>query len=235
MNGSVLLLFAKVNAVSAVVAVAAILFVICLLALRRVGTRLQQTEKEKNEILGEEMRMFNFLHHLGLSIEKDITRNQLHQEIVEGFSQVLGADGGCLYLLSEDRKNLVPKYISPKCPPLVGVPVEIRHRAQSDPRALESYVRLAKVSVDEGVLGATLAAGECLHIAHVKDHDSFRDDFVRYEENVTALLSPLKHGGRDLGVVAVVKNSVSGQFSRNDFEVFRSVSDQSAFAIPCAW
>ena len=224
-------LLAKVNTVSAVVAVSAILFVACLLALRKVGILLHQTQKEKEEILGEEMRMFDFLHHLGESIEKDITSRQLNKEIVEGFSKVLGADGGCLYLLSEDRKNLVPKYISPDCPPLVGVPVEILHRAKRDPRAMESYVRLTKVGVGEGVLGATLATGECLHVPHVKDHESFRDDFVRYEEDVSALLSPLKHGGRDLGVVAVVKRSLYGKFSRNDFEVFRSVSDQSAFAM----
>lgn len=224
-------LLAKVDFISTMVGVTAVLFVICLLALRKAGIRLQQTEKEKEDILGEEMRMFDFLHHLGEAIEKDITPNQLNKEIVEGFSKVLGADGGVLYLLSDDRKNLVPKYISKDCPPLVGVPVEIRHRAQRDPRALDSYLRLAKVAVDEGVFGAALAAGESLHIPNVKDHESFRDDFVRYEENVSALLSPLTHGGRDLGVVAVVKGLQHGGFSHNDFEVFRSVAEQSAFAM----
>jgi len=227
----VLLSLAKVNTVSTVVAVAAILFVVCLLALRKEGLRLQQTQKEKDEILGDEMRMFDFLHQLGSAIEGDITQKQLHKEIVHGFSKVLGADGGVLYLLSDDRKNLIPQYISPNCAPLVGVPVEIRHRAKRDSRAMESYVRLAKVAVDEGVLGATLAAGECLYIPHVKNHGSFRDGFVYYEEEISALLSPLKHGGRDLGVVAVVKSSEKGGFSQNEFEVFRAVSEQSAFAM----
>lgn len=224
-------LLAAVDTISAIVAVASLLFVVCLLALRKASRLLQQTQREKDEILGEELRMFDFLHHLGLAIEKDITRNQLNKEIVEGFSKVLNADGGGLYLLSEDGKNLAPKYISPDCPPLVGVPVEIRHRAQKDPRALDSYMRLAKVAVDEGVLGASLTAGECIHIPSVKGHEAFRDHFVRYEEDVSALISPLKHGGRDLGVVAVVKMEENGGFSRNDFEVFRSVSEQSAFAL----
>lgn len=226
-----LLLVAKVNTVSAIIAVASVLFVICLLALRRVGMRLQQTQKEKEEILSEEMRLFDFLHHLGLAIEGDISRNRLHKEIVEGFSKVFDADGGGLYLLSDDRKSLVPKYISSDCPPLVGVPVEIRHRAQKDPRALDSYMRLSKVSVDDGVLGAALAAGECLHIPNMKNHDAFRDAFTRYEEDVSALLSPLVHGGRDLGVVAVVKRREGGGFTSNDFEVFRSAAEQSAFAM----
>lgn len=224
-------LIAKVNTISAVVAVVAILFVICLLALRQAKIRLQQTQLEKDEILGEEMRMFDFLHHLGVSIERDVNQNQLYKDIVDGFNKVLNASGGGLYLLSEDRKNLQPKYISSDCPPLVGIPVEIRHRAKKDPRALDSYMRLAKVSVDEGVLGAALVAEECLHIKNVRNHESFRDAFVHYEEDVTALLSPLKHGDRDLGVVAVVKRRKEGHFSRNDVEVFRTVSEQAAFAM----
>lgn len=219
------------STVSAIVAVSSLLFVVCLLALRRVAMRLQQTQKEKEDILSEELRMFDFLHHLGLAIEGDMSKTRLYKEIVEGFSEVLGAEGGGLYLLSEDRKNLIPKYLSADCPPLVGVPVEIRHRAQKDPRALDSYLRLAKVSVDEGVLGAALAAGECLHVSHVKDHESFRDAFVRYEEEVTALLAPLIYGGLDLGVVAVLKQRESGVFSENDIEVFRSAAEQSAFAL----
>lgn len=222
---------ATADTISAIVAVASLLFVVCLLALRNASNRLQQTQREKDEILGEELRMFDFLHHLGLAIEKDITHNQLYKEIVEGFSKVLNADGGGLYLLSEDEKNLLPKYISPDCPPLVGVPVEIRYRAKKDPRALDSYMRLAKIGVDEGVLGAAHTAGECIYVPSVKGHDSFRDDFVRYEEDVSALIAPLKHGGRDLGVIAVVKMGKQGGFSSNDFEVFRSVSEQSAFAM----
>ena len=224
-------LLAKVELISSIVWVSAVLFIICLLALRKSGIQLQRTEKEKEDILGGELRLFNFLHHLGSAIEKDITQSELHKEIVEGFSEVLGADGGVLYLLSDDGKNLVPKYISKNCQPLVGVPVEIRHRAKRDPRALDSYMRLSKVAVDEGVFGAALASGESRHIKNVKDQESFRDDFVRYEENVAALVAPLRHAGRDLGVAAVVKDLKNGGFSDNDFEVFCSVSEQSAFAM----
>ena len=108
------------NSVYAIVAVSAILFVICLLALRKTGLRLAEIQKEKDDIVGEEQRMFDFLHLLGQAIEKDITSDQLYKEIVDGFSNVLSADGGVIYLLNDDRLSLVPKYISPGCPPLVG-------------------------------------------------------------------------------------------------------------------
>jgi len=219
------------NLVYPVVAVSAILFIVCLLVLRKTTMRLDQIQKEKDDIVGEEKRMFDYLHELGLAIEKDITSGQLYKEIVDGFRSVLGADGGALYLVSDSRKNLVPKYISSDCPPLIGVPVEITKRAEKDPRALSSHMRLSKVSVDEGILGAVLATGECQHIANVRNHESFRDSFVRYEEEVSALLAPLRYGGRDLGIVAVVRRHENGGFSANDFDVFSSVSEQSAFAM----
>ena len=228
---SILACTGNFDTVSEVVAVGAVLLVVCLLILRKVELRLSQTQKEKDEILGEEMRMFDFLHRLGASIEGDICQDQLHREIVHGFVEVLEADGGALYLLRDDGKNLIPKYISPQCPPLVGIPVEIKQRSKKDCRSMASYVRLAKVAADEGILGETLAVGKCIHVPNVKNHPSFRDGFVCYDEDVAALLSPLKYGGGDLGVVAVVKNRKSGGFSKNDFEVFRTVAEQSAFAM----
>jgi sigma-B regulation protein RsbU (phosphoserine phosphatase) len=114
---------------------------------------------------------------------------------------------------------------------LIGIPVEVRKKAERDPRALESHLRLARVSVDEGILGHCLAAGEPVHVNDVKSHASFRDAFTRYTDNVTALLSPLRHAGRDLGVLVVARRHEDGAFTANDFAVFRSAAEQSSFAI----
>jgi len=180
----------------------------CLIALRKVGKQLREAQKEKDAILSEELRMFDFLHRLGEIIDRNISSRQLYKEIIEGFIKVLSADGGVIYLLSEDGKHLTPQYVSPDCPPLIGVPVEIKDRAKLDPRALESHLRLAKVAASDGVLGAALTTGEALLIPSVKDHGS-------------------------LGVIALVRNrdSKKGKFTPNDFEVFRSASEQSAFAL----
>ena len=45
------------------------------------------------------------------------------------------------------------------------------------------------------------------------------------------MLSRLQYGGRNIGVVAVVRNHENGPFTDNDYDVFRSVSEQSAFAM----
>ena len=210
------------------VAVACVLLAICLMVVHRTSTRLSRIEHERDDILGEEIRMFDFLHHLGSVIEKDISPALLYKEIVEGLCEVLAADGGAIYILNESGEHLIPKYLSKDCPPLIGIPVEILKRAKKDARALENHVRLNKVAHDEGILGAALLTGESLLIPAVKDHASFRDAFVSYEEDVTAMVAPLLHAGRDLGVVAIVKRHERGVFSDNDFLVFKSVAEQSS-------
>lgn len=57
------------------------------------------------------------------------------------------------------------------------------------------------------------------------------DSFVQYGGNVSAMLAPLKHAGKDLGVIAVAKRHAQGIFTEHDFDVFRSVAEQSSFAI----
>ena len=218
-----------------ILALVVMVLAVCLVALRKIRKQLKQTQKEKDAILSEELRMFDFLHRLGEVIGRDISTRHLYKEIIEGFIKVLSADGGALYLLGEDGKSLTPQYVSPDCPPLIGVPMEIRDRAKSDSRAMESHLRLAKVPATEGVLGAALGSGEALLIPCVKSHDSFRDSFISYEEEVTALIAPLKYGGKDLGVIALVRKNGGGgkrkKFTTNDFEVFRSAAEQSAFAL----
>jgi hypothetical protein len=88
------------------------------------------------------------------------------------------------------------------------------------------------VAVDEGILGYCLAVGEPIHVQDVKSHPSFREDaFTACTGDVAALLSPLRHAGRDLGVLVVARRHEDGGFTTNDFAVFRSVAEQSSFAI----
>ncbi|BCU76173.1 GAF domain-containing SpoIIE family protein phosphatase [Luteolibacter sp. LG18] len=192
--------------------------------LRRMKTRLKDLE-------GEEHRMFAFLHDLGSAIESDTTIKALSRMIVDGIDKVVTARGGAIYYLSDDGQHLIPAYVSENCPPLIGVPVEIRKRAERDPRVLESHVRLAKVGVDDGILGHSLTVGEAIRVPDVKNHDAFRDAFIRYDGEVAALVAPLRHAGKDLGVIAVARQHEDGPFSGNDFAVFRSVAEQSSFAI----
>jgi sigma-B regulation protein RsbU (phosphoserine phosphatase) len=144
---------------------------------------------------------------------------------------VVSARGGAIYFVNAESDFLTPSYLSDECPPLIGIPVEIRKKAERDPRALESHLRLSRVAVDEGILGHCLSVGEPIHVKDVKSHPSFRDAFSRYTDDVSALLSPLRHANKDLGVLVVARRHSDGHFTANDFAVFRSAAEQSSFAI----
>jgi phosphoserine phosphatase RsbU/P len=200
------------------------------LLLRQRG-RLRRTEVKFSELEQEEQRMFTFLHDLGLAIENDPSPTVLSRIIVDGIDKVVTARGGAIYFLTADHDYLSPSYISEDCPPLIGIPVEIRKKAERDPRALESHLRLSRVTADEGILGHCLNVGEPIYVENVKDHPAFKDAFIRYTDDVSALLAPLRHANKDLGVLVVARRHEDGFFTKNDFAVFRSAAEQSSFAI----
>ena len=193
--------------------------------------RAKRLEQEKTDIVCEEERMFHFLHDLGEAIEKDSSPNSVNRMIVDGVVDVVSAQGGAMYLSNESRELLVPKYVSAHCPQLIGLPLELARRAKKDSRAVDSHIRLSNQANDEGILGHCLMVGKPVHVTDVKTHESFRDAFVSYEEDVSAMLAPLRHGGKDLGVLAVAKPHSMGHFNEHDFSVFRSVAEQSSFAL----
>lgn len=211
--------------------VLAIVLFILLLALRNQRRRNHALRRKFRNLESGEQRMFAYLHDLGVAIENEPSSSVLSRIIVDGVVKVVNARGGAVYLLGPGHKFLLPSYISDDCPPLIGIPVEVRKKAERDPRALESHVRLSRVAVDEGILGYCLAVGAPVHVEDVKNHPSFRDAFTRYTEDVDALLAPLRHAGKDLGVLIVARRHQDGAFTANDFAVFRSAADQSSFAM----
>ncbi len=209
-----------------------LLVIIALIAtLQNHRRHARRLRKRFDDFEGEEQRMFQFLHDLGHAIEEDPSPKALARIIVDGIDKVVSARGGAIYLLGNEPGFLNPAYISEDCPPLVGIPHEIRKRAERDPKALESHLRLSRIGVSEGLLGHCLSNGEPEHVVDVKNHPVFRDQLVRYTDHVSALVAPLTHAGRDLGVLAVARKHEDGAFNKNDFSVFRAVAEQSAFAI----
>lgn len=210
------------------VAIAALALYLALQNQRRKSRRLRSKFKDHD---AKEHRMFTFLHDLGESIENEPSPAVLSRIIVDGIDKVVTATGGAIYFISEESGFLNPSYVSEDCPPLIGIPVEVRKKAERDPRAIDSHIRLSRVPVDEGILGYGLSVGEAIYVDDVKNHPAFRDAFTRYSENVSALIAPLRHAGKDLGVLAVARKHEDGLFSSNDFAVFKSAAEQSAFAI----
>jgi sigma-B regulation protein RsbU (phosphoserine phosphatase) len=202
-----------------------------LVALQNQRRRNKRIRGRFDDLEEEEKRMFSFLHDLGEAIGSEPSPSVLSRIIVDGIDKVVKARGGAVYFLGADGSYLHPSYISEDCPPLIGIPVEVRKKAARNPKTLESHLRLSRVAVDEGSLGYCLSVGEPIHVKDVKNHPSFRDAFTGYDGDVAALLSPLRYAGKDLGVLAVARRHADGGFTENDFAVFRSAAEQSSFAI----
>jgi sigma-B regulation protein RsbU (phosphoserine phosphatase) len=202
-----------------------------LLWVRQLRGRLAEARRERDTIEDGEGRMFDFLHVLGLAIDHDELPYQLHRVIVDGIAEVVGARGGGLYLVAEDGKHLVPTYLSEACPPLVVVPDEVAAKAATDPRALESHLRLARVAINDSLLGGCLVRGTAGHVADLLSEPGFRNVGLLGRKQIELLVAPLWHVGKALGVLAVGRVRSDGGFTANDLAVFRSVAEQAGFAL----
>ena len=201
------------------------------IALMNQRKRAKRIGREFREMEVEEERMFHFLHDLGLAIGEEPTDGELSRMIVDGVVKVIGAKGGAIYYLSAEADFLIPASVSESCPPLVDVPEEIIERTKSDPRALASHLRLTRSAVDTGLLGRGFSEAEPIHIRDMKVGGGAGAYGSEGFTDMSVMLSPMRYAGRDLGVLAISRPHQDGFFSKNDFEVFRSVAEQSAFAI----
>ncbi len=193
--------------------------------------RLNRKKAELRALVGEEVRMFDFLHDLGLAIGSDSSNAGLYRIIVNGISEVIASHGGALYLLDDAGEFLEPKCLTDETPALVPVPDEVLEQERANPGAIDSHLRLQRVPADTGVLGRTLALGDALKVPDLAADESFRDGYPGGRRRVHVLLAPIRHGERDLGVLALTRNGEGQEFSQNDFAVFRSAAEQSGFAL----
>lgn len=206
----------------------AVALVLALINQRRRAKRLKQVLKA---LSGEEERMFHFLHDLGIAIGEEPTDGELSRTIVEGIVDVVGATGGVIYYPTGDVKFLVPAYISENCPPLIRLPENVLAEAKDDERVVASHLNLDRVRMGDGLLGRAYGSAEAIHIEDLSEYGVL-GMYVRQEvPNVAVMISPLRYAGQEIGVLALAKLKSEGEFTLNDFAVFRSVAEQSAFAI----
>jgi sigma-B regulation protein RsbU (phosphoserine phosphatase) len=193
--------------------------------------RIRRLERSHEEIQVEETLVFDFLHGLGEAFRETIRPQELHRLIVEGATRILDAHGGALYVTDRTGGKLTPAFISKGCPPLVDVPANILQQAAATPIALESYLRLHSVTPGEGMIGRVSQTGQslCLNdLSEVTELVKLRGSAFGTASVMAAALS---YGKQDLGVLAVANGPMGAPFSQGDFVVFKSIAEQSAFAL----
>jgi sigma-B regulation protein RsbU (phosphoserine phosphatase) len=198
---------------------------------RAQARRIRALERSNEEIQVEETLVFDFLHGLGEAFRETIRPNDLHRLIVEGATRILDAHGGALYLVDRTGTKLVPSFISKGCPPLVDVPAHILQQAAATPIALESYVRLHNIGVGDGLMGRVWQGGQPVYLndfSEAPELAKLRDSSL---STASVMIAPLLYGKQSLGLLALGNGPMGAPFTQSDFVVFKSISEQSAFAL----
>ena len=125
----------------------------------------------------------------------------------------------------------MPKYLSESCPPLLPIPKKVREQAAKSPNAVASYLRLTSIGRDEGFLGKALSTSGPIKIDRLGEHPEYGKGVAKFRKDVTALVAPLLYGDKELGVLAVGHSTAGNTFTKNDFDVFVSAAEQSAFTL----
>ena len=202
-----------------------------LITYQRQRWRIRLLERSNEKIQVEENLVFDFLHGLGEAFHDVIRPHDLHRLIVESCVRILDAHGGALYLVDRTGTKLVPAFLSKGCPPLVDVPERILQQAAVTPVALESYLRARQISAEEGLVGRVWKKGEAVHLADLADAPELSKLRETAHGTASVMATPLLYGRQNLGVLAVANGPMSANFSPSDFVVFKSISEQSAFAL----
>jgi len=193
--------------------------------------RIRTLERSHEEIQVEETLVFDFLHGLGEAFRETIRPQELHRLIVEGATRILDAHGGALYVTDRTGGKLTPAFISKGCPPLVDVPQNILQQAAANPVALESFVRLHTVIPGEGLIGRIWQTGQSVYLNEFSEAPELAKLLGSALGSSSVMAAALRYGNQDLGVLALANGPTGAAFSQGDFVVFKSLAEQSAFAL----
>ncbi len=210
---------------------ALVLGVLFTVVTRRQKKDITSARTSQEAILAEERRLFTFLHDLGESLASDGRRAAIHRVIVEGAQRVTDSGGGALYLLDDSRNSLVPKFHSDECSPLVPLPERIVAMARQNPSSLLSFLRLHAVEKSAGLLGNVFTTQQPQIVPNLRRDTRLGSSNNPLHFATAAMVCPLTCGQRQLGVLAVTSPRDRDTYNDNDFEVFSSLAEQSAYAL----
>ena len=193
--------------------------------------RIRGLERSHEEIQVEETLVFDFLHGLGEAFRGTIRPQELHRLIVEGAVRILDAQGGALYVTDRTGGKLIPGFISKGCPPMVDVPQDILQQAAANPVTLETFLRLHAIGANEGLIGRVWQTGQAVCLNEFSEAPELAKLRGSAFGGVSVMATALQYGEQNLGVLAVANGPKGAPFSQADFVVFKSIAEQSAFAL----
>lgn len=203
-------------------------FIAFLLVLNVFTRRIGELERQRAELQVEEDRVFDFLHGLGEAFSEGVRSSELHRLIVESATRILDAHGGALYLVDRNDALLAPAFVSKGCPALLDIPPHILEQADSNPVALESFLRLSTIRRGEGLLGEVFKSGQARAFSEAELATELAPGSIFAH---SALVAPLIYRRKILGILGLANGPMSTPFSEKDLTVFKTLAEQSAFAL----
>jgi phosphoserine phosphatase RsbU/P len=199
-----------------------------LVVLNTFTRRISELERQRADLQVEEDRVFDFLHGLGEAFSEGVSSTELHRLIVESAVRILNAHGGALYLMDKAEPVLIPAFVSKGCPALIEVPGHIMDQASRNHLALDSYLRLTSVRRGDGIVGMAMESGQSkLYSEEDLAYALSPGDFMAH----SAIVGALAYRRKILGVLALANGPMSTPFSEKDLTVFKTIAEQSAFAL----
>ena len=193
--------------------------------------QLAALEEEIASLQAEETRVFSYLHELAEIVSADRGARRLPELIVEGVAKVVQAAGAALYLLDRTGTQLVPQFVTRLCPALVPLPAALWNDAPSNTQARASYLKLQPASVNSPVLGASFQSQMAVNLTRLDQDGPLPTEYSEDQAATPAMVVPLNYGAKKLGLLAAANFPSMGAFPDHLFDVFRSVAEQSGFAL----
>jgi len=150
---------------------------------------------------------------------------------VEGAARVLDAHGGALYMMERAGGKLAPAYISRGCPPFVEVPADVLQKAATIPAALENYLNLHTIPPGVGLVGRVWQTREAVCLTDLANAPELAHLRGTSFGATSVMVTPLLYAKQNMGVLVLANGPMSTAFTQSDFVVFKSIAEQSAFAL----
>jgi sigma-B regulation protein RsbU (phosphoserine phosphatase) len=201
--------------------------------LRDVRAQMDKFVQDDKERAARRRRVFDVLHILGDSILRNEADNTLNRLITEGAVHVVRSQGAILYLFDERSQTLVPRHCTKDCPPLIALPERVVNQAATNAGTVGSFLRLHSIAPGEGLIGKVFEGGEPLNVPDIRKHPWFNGEANPIQQHIAALIAPLMHSGRKLGVLAAVTANTR-PFEQHELEMFVSLVEQCGFVLGTA-
>lgn len=174
------------------------------------GTNSEQRIRELSSALQREERVSRALREVGIALGSTLDLDALLELILEKLTVLLEADRSALYLLDEEKQELVSRLV-------VG-----------------EKVRSIRMKVGHGLAGEVALTGRTIRVRDAyKDRRFERDwDLLGGYRTTSMLAAPLKnHLGRTIGVIQVLNKRSAEEFTDEDEAILSALSRQAAVAI----